>query len=186
MNTTEDQSLTVITGVPASSSARRLVLIGLLSWISMLGVDFFLHAGLLATLYQQASGFTLPPAQAFALIPLGYASFLLITILLLWLMTQLNVMGAFQGFIFGLRLGALVWGAVALGLLSISTADPALMAGWFVGQSVELAVAGTFVGAARAGARLTRLFAQVVVGIVLLVIITIAMQSLGLAPAARI
>jgi hypothetical protein len=34
---------------------RRLVLIGLLSWLSMLAVDFFLHGGLLAKLYVRPS-----------------------------------------------------------------------------------------------------------------------------------
>jgi len=186
MKSTKAQSLTAITVVPATTPARRLGLIGLLGWISMLGVDFFLHAGLLAALYTQPSQFLRPPTQAFALIPLGYASFLLITILLVWLMAQLIVIEAFQGFMFGLKLGALMWGAVALGLLSISTADLSLIAGWFAGQSIEMAIAGAFVGAALGGARLTRLFAWVVAGIVLLVIITIAMQSLGLAPAVRI
>jgi hypothetical protein len=46
--------------------------IGLLSWLAMLGVDFFFHGGLLATLYQQPSPFLLPPSDAFRRIPLGH------------------------------------------------------------------------------------------------------------------
>jgi hypothetical protein len=186
MDATQARNPAVISTASGVSSIRQLVLVVLLAWISMLGVDFFLHGELLAVLYQQESGFLLPPAQAFALIPLGYAAFLLMAILLVWLMTRIDVKGALQGAIFGLKLGALVWGALALGLLSISTASLALVAGWFAGQTIELAVAGALVGAAREGMRLRRLFAWVLAGIVLLVIITVALQSLGLAPATRI
>ena len=52
-------------------SPRRLVFIGLLSWLSMLGVDFTLLGGLLAELYAQPSPFLLPPLDAFRRIPLG-------------------------------------------------------------------------------------------------------------------
>lgn len=55
----------------------RLALITLLSWLSMLGFDFFLNAGLLARLYLEPSPFLLPPAEAFRRIPIGYLSFLL-------------------------------------------------------------------------------------------------------------
>ncbi|MGZ8481696.1 MAG: hypothetical protein ACXWWO_04475, partial [Candidatus Limnocylindria bacterium] len=51
-------------------------------------------------------------------------------------------------------MGAVGWGAVMLGLWSISTADPALLLGWWVGQTVELAVGGCVIGAVLGGARL--------------------------------
>lgn len=57
---------------------RRLGVIGLLSWLSMLGADFFLHGGLLASLYIQPSPFLLPPWDSFKRIPLGYLSALLL------------------------------------------------------------------------------------------------------------
>jgi hypothetical protein len=40
-----------------------------------------------------------------------------------------------------------VWVSLAVGLASISTARPVLLAGWAIGQAVELGVAGAVVGA---------------------------------------
>ncbi len=41
-------------------SLRALILLTLLGWLSMIGFDFFLHAGLLARLYLTPSPFLLP------------------------------------------------------------------------------------------------------------------------------
>lgn len=166
-------------------SPRRLVFIGLLSWLSMLGVDFFLHGGLLAKLYIQPSPFLLPPSDAFRLIPLGYLSFLLLNVLLLWLMVRLGLSGWRQGGAFGLRLGALIGGAGVLGLLSISTAELSLLVGSFIGQSVEMGIAGAIAGSGLAGKRLRTIFVSVVALILFLVVVTIAMQNMGLAPAVQ-
>jgi hypothetical protein len=43
----------------------------LLAWIAVTGVDFFIHAGILAGLYADAGPFVLPPERAFALIPMA-------------------------------------------------------------------------------------------------------------------
>ena len=69
----------------------RLLGIVLLSWFSMLGFDFFLHAGVLAPLYARPSPFLLPPDQAFALIPLGYLSLLVSAAMLVWLVRKLGI-----------------------------------------------------------------------------------------------
>lgn len=169
----------------ALASSRPLALTALVGWFAMLGFDFFLHAGLLAGLYLRPSPFLLTPAEAFRRIPLGYLSFLLLAVLLLWLMVRLEKTGWRAGLGFGLTLGAAVWGALALGLLSISTADPMLLTGWFVGQTVELGIAGVVMGAGLAGVRLGRLAAGVLAFVVLMIVVTVALQSLGWAPAAR-
>lgn len=173
---------TASTAVPFSRMAQIIAV----CWLLMLGMDFFLHGGLLAALYLGPSSFLLSPKQAFALIPLGYLAFLLLAALLVWLMTRLRIAGAQDGFVFGLKLGVLVWGAEVLGLASISTADSLLLAGWFVGQSIELAFAGAVAGMALAGTRLSRLFVLVLLTGLGLAVITIVLQSLGLAPAVRI
>jgi len=165
---------------------KRLVLLVLLSWLSMLGLDFFLHAGLLASLYLRPSPFLLPPLTAFQLIPIGYFSILLVTILLFWLMSRLNIIGSRKGFVFGLKLSALAWGSFALGLFSISTADSGLLAGWFLGQSAELALGGAVIGRGLAGESLKRLSVQVTALIIVLVVVTVVLQTLGLAPAVRL
>jgi len=167
-------------------SRQNLIFLTLIAWLSMLGFDFLLHAGLLAGLYLQPSLFLLPPLRAFKLIPLGYLSFLPLTVLLVWLMTRLQLSGWRQGAFFGLKLGGLTWGAFVLGLLSISTASYSLLFGWFIGQTVELAIAGAVIGSGLAGMRLRRLFGMVTVFVLLSVITVLILQSLGLIPTTRI
>jgi len=155
----------------------------LLAWLSMIGFDFFLHAGVLAHLYIEPSPFLAPPERAFGLIPVGYLSFLCLAILLTWLMARLGIQGWCQGGIFGLQLGALALGAFNLGLLSISTAGPVLLAGWFFGQTVELGIAGMVVGSGFAGSRLGQLFAKVLAVVIVAFALTVLLQNVGLAPA---
>ena len=166
--------------------AWRLARLALLSWLAMLGCDFFLHAGALSRFYLRPSPFLLPPLEAFRLIPVGYLSFLLLTILLLWLMLKLNLAGRKAGFLFGLKVGALVWGSFVLGLLSISTAESGLLASWFFGQTLELAIGGVVLGEGLAKANLGRLFIAVLVLVIGLVSITLILQILGIAPAAHL
>jgi hypothetical protein len=169
----------------ATVSLKRVTLLIILCWLSMIGFDFLLHGGILATFYVQPSPFLLPLEQAFRLIPLGYLSFLLLAILLVWLMLRLEVHGWRDGLIFGVKLGALVWGAMVLGLMSISTASRGLLAGWFIGQTVELGIAGLFAGSGLSGTRLSRLFMTVVGLIFLSALITIVLQSTGVTPTLR-
>ncbi len=163
----------------ASYTTSFLVKLTLLAWLSMIGVDFFLHAGLLAPLYAAPSPFLLPPERAFALIPVGYASFLLLAILLVWLMVKLEYRGWRRGAIFGAQLGGLAWGALILGLYSIATSSPVLLLGWFAGQTIELSIAGLVVGAGLAGSGLKRLFFQVLGGVIILIVLSIILQNLG-------
>ena len=154
----------------------------LAAWFATLGFDFLLHGGLLAHLYRGGGSFLLPAAEAFRRIPLGYASFLVLAGLAWWLCRVLDLSGWRRGFAAGSFLGAAIWGALALGLFSISTASPALLAGWWVGQSVELGIAGAVVaeGLAR---RDRRGVYRWVLGIVLACIaLTVVLQSTGLAP----
>ena len=168
------------------NSLRRLSAIVLLSWISTIGFDLFLHAGLLSSLYIQPSPFLLPPMKAFRLIPIGYLSFLILDVLLFWLMIRLEIRGWLEGLTFGLKVGGLIWGSLVLGLLSISTAGVALLAGWFFGQTIELGISGAVMGSGLAGRNLKRLFAIVLVFVFLMVMVTMTLQMLGLAPSTQI
>lgn len=167
-------------------SKRYLFLLTFIAWLSMLGFDFLLHAGVLAGLYLQPSPFLLSPVAAFALIPVGYFALLLSAVLVVWLMLRLKLAGWREGAIFGLELGSLTWGPFVLGLLSISTATLPLLIGWFIGQTLELAIAGAVVGSGLSGMRLRRLFGAVLVFVLLSVITTIILQSLGVVPTTRI
>ena len=157
-----------------------------ISWLSMIGFDLFLHAGLLARLYTKPSPFLLSADQAFLRIPLGYLSFLILTIVLVWFMETRNVVGWKSGLLFGLKFGALLWLASTLGLYSISTAGWDLLLGWGIGQALELGIAGIVVGSGLAGKRLSKLVLWVVVFVVVMVIITVILQAVGFAPPMKI
>jgi hypothetical protein len=95
---------------------------------SSVGIDLFLHGGLLARPYVEPSPFLLPAEDAFRRIPLGYLTFLILTIGLFWLLRRLHVRGVAAGF--RAVAGAVVWGALVLGLYSFSTASQSLLIGW--------------------------------------------------------
>jgi hypothetical protein len=156
------------------------------AWILSLGIDVFLHGGLLARLYVEPSPFLLPAEEAFRRIPLGYLTFLLLTVVLFWLLRRLGIRGFTAGFRLGALAGAVVWGALVLGLYSISTARPSLLLGWWIGQSVELAFAGGVLGAVAKGVPVKLVWTAVAVALVVLAAATVALQSLGLAPAMKV
>ena len=159
-------------------SRWQMAWITLLSWLSVIGFDFILHAGILAPMYADPHPFLLPPERAFALIPAGYLAFLILAILLLWLMLKLGISTWKDGLLFGLKLGALIWGAVVISLISISTAPLPLMASWFVGQSLEMGLSALVIGAGLASENLKRLTAWVLLFFILAFALGILLQNL--------
>jgi hypothetical protein len=156
------------------------------AWVLSLGVDLFLHAGLLARLYLEPSPFLLPAAEAFRRIPAGYLAFLVLTAALAWVLARLDVRGMVAGFRLGAAAGVVVWGALALGLYSISTAGLSLLLGWWLGQALELGLAGAVLGAAAGGTPVGRIWRRVIVAVVVLAGLTIVLQSIGWAPAMEV
>jgi hypothetical protein len=156
------------------------------AWVLSLGIDLFLHGGLLARLYVEPSPFLLPAEDAFRRIPLGYLTFLILTIGLFWLLRRLETRGFASGFRLAAVAGTVVWGALLVGLYSISAASLSLLAGWWIGQTVELAFAGGVLGAVANGVPLKRVWTLVGVAFVALVAATVVLQSLGLAPAMKV
>ncbi len=163
------------------ANPRRIIAVGFLSWLTMLGIDFLIHGGLLANLYAQTSPFLLPPLEAFRKIPIGYLSFLFLAVLLLWLMLRSGIAGWRGGLVFGLKLGLLTWGALLLGLVSISSAPLNLMIGWWLGQSFELGIAGAVAGYGLAAERLRNLALGVIGLVFLSVLITVILQNISFA-----
>jgi len=155
----------------------RLAGITMLAWLSVIGFDFLLHAGILAGLYAEPHPFLLPPERAFVLIPVGYLAFLLLVILLLWLMVRLKISSWQSGLIFGLQLGALIWAAFTISLISISTAPSTLMVGWFIGQTIEPGIAGLVVGAGLAADKLRKILIWVLLFTVAAFVIEILLQN---------
>jgi hypothetical protein len=152
------------------------------AWLVSLGFDVFLHAGVLATLYARPSPFLLPADAAFRRIPMGYASFLLLTAALYWLFRQVGVRDWFAGLRLGLVTGLTVWGAWTLGLYSISVAEGDLLVGWWLGQGAEMGLAGAFLGAAASGMTRRRYLTKAGVVVGMLVVVTVLLQVVGLAP----
>lgn len=166
--------------------ARHAVSAIAAAWVLSLGFDLLLHAGLLARLYAQPSPFLLEPEEAFRRIPLGYLAFLVLTIALYWLLRRLGVRGVGAGLRLGLVAGLVIWGAMGIGLYSISTARPSLLAGWWAGQALELGLAGAVLGAAEDGVSLRRIWMGVVVAVLGCVVATVLAQSLGWVPVMKI
>ncbi len=174
---------------PASASRRSLrVAAGpvLAAWLLALGFDLFLHAGLLADLYQRGSPFLLEPAEAFRRIPLGYAAFLAMTAMLYALFVRLDVRGARNGLRLGLMLGVVLWGVFLFGLYSIATIEVDLLLGWWLGQSVELGLVGAVIGSACAGTSTRRLLRLIVPAVLAMFVLVVVLQSTGVVPATRI
>jgi hypothetical protein len=157
----------------------------LLAWFAVIGVDFFIHAGVLARLYVDAGPFVLPPERAFALIPIGYLSYLALVGLMVWLAVNLGVRSWRQGLVFGLKCGVLLGLSFALGLLSIAAARPLLLIGWGIAQAVEMGVAGLVIGRALGSGPNRGLITGVLVMIVVLITATMVLQALGIAPPMR-
>lgn len=161
-----------------ATSIKQLLGVILLSWLVVIGIDFLLHASILAPLYAQPDPFLLPPDRAFASIPLGYLSFLLLAVMLVWLMNRLSIITWRDGLIFGLIIGALIWGAFMLGLLSIATINPLLALSWFLGQTVELGIAGLIAGAGLGAASLKKLALWSVVILLVSLVVGILLQNI--------
>ena len=169
-----------------SKSLKRIVATMLLGWLAMISFDFLLHGGLLARLYLANDPFLLQPMEAFRLIPIGYLSFLMNAVILVWLMLRLDLSGALTGAMFGAKIGGLIWGAMTLALASITTARYALLMAWFIGQTIEMSLAGAVIGAAFAGRRLRSLTGMVLLLLLASIVITIVLQNAGLAPAQHV
>lgn len=103
--------------------------------------------------------------------------------------------GSFAGLAFGersrdsdmgLRPARSCGGAFAVGLYSISTVPLPLLAGWWIGQTIELGLAGAVLGSAANRVRLRRIWVVVAVAVLACIAGTIILQSLGLAPPMKI
>jgi hypothetical protein len=186
MQVHEGDELTPTDAARGTVAASRMMLSVAAAWVLSLGFDVFLHAGLLARLYAKPSPFLLEPEEAFRRIPLGYLAFLILTLTLYWLFRRLDVRGASAGLRYGAAAGVVVWGAFAAGLYSISTVALPLLASWWVGQAIELGLAGAVLGAAANGVPLRRIWAMVMIAVVACVAVTIVLQSLGLAPPMKV
>jgi len=166
----------------AHPSRMRLIHVTALAWLAILGLDFFLNAGLLARFYRWDTPGLLPPVKMFQLIPLGYAAFLLWSVALVWLIARTRAYGAAAGARFGAKLGALLGGAAFLGWLSLFSIPPLMLFCWAFDHAVSFTVGGAVIGAGLAAPRLRTVTRRVLMLVAIALVVTVAMQSLGLAP----
>ena len=159
----------------------QLLRVGLLSWLGVLGIDFFAYGGVFAGLFREENSFFLPPSELFRRIPAGYLSFLLMVGFLVWMMVRFDTRGWRDGLKLGCLVGAVVGGSHLMGLWSIAPAPLRLLLIWWGVQVVELGVAGTIAGAAFSGVHFWKLTLVVVAGVLVLIAATVVMQSTGLA-----
>jgi hypothetical protein len=163
-------------------SRKRLIQVAVLAWVAVIGIDFLLNAGLLAPFFHWDQPGLLSPIKMFQYIPLGYASFLFWSIALVWLVVRTRSYGAATGARFGLKLGVLWGGATFLGWLSIFSFPPLMIFCWALDYAIYFTLAGAVIGGSLTVPRLQPAVRRVVVLIVACVVVTVAMQSFGLAP----
>ena len=179
MSTTAEASI-------APLSRKRLIQITALAWFAVIGLDFFLDAGLLARFYRWDLPGFLTPLKMFQFIPFGYAAFLLWTILLVWLMTRLSISGFRAGAIFGLKVGVLLAAAGFFGQLSVFAFPARMLLLWLVANTSIFTIAGAVTGAALAAQRLRPLARRVVALVLVCLVGGIVLQNIGPNPAAKI
>jgi hypothetical protein len=166
-------------------SRRRFIQITTLAWFAVISLDFFLDAGLLARFYQWDLPGFLPPLKMFQYIPLGYAAFLLWSILLVWLMTRLSVSGFLAGAMFGLKVGILLAAAGFCGQMSVFALPAKMLGLWMVANTLIFTVGGAVTGAGLAAARLRPLASRVVALFLVCLVGGIVLQNIGPNPAAK-
>lgn len=92
----------------------------MIAWIVFIGIDFFFHASLLESLWQEEIEAIKPKIDLFILIPIGYLSFLLLTLLVGYSFTKIypSKPSRKEAIVFSLIFGLLYSGSNFLALLS--------------------------------------------------------------------
>lgn len=171
------------TAVALRPTRKRLIQVTALGWLAIIGIDLLMNAGILGPFINWEQPGLLPPMKMFQYIPLGYAAFLLLTVLLLWLMLRLNVSGARAGAVFGVKFGVLLAAAGFLGEMSIFAFPKATLFCFALDKALYCIVLGAVIGSGLAAESLRPLTRRVVALFLLCIVISVVMQNLGLVPA---
>ena len=161
------------------NTTRRVFTLIFLTWLGVVGVDFFLNAGVFSWVYLKDSSFLLSPSEAFELIPLGYVGLLCNIVMFFWVMVNQRISGSLNGLFFGLIIGGLIQLAGLFGLKSISTAENVILFVMFISGLIQFAVSGLILGHGFAVECLNQLTLKIITIVVFLSLVTILLQSLG-------
>ncbi len=162
---------------------KRVLQVTVLAWVAIISTDLLMNAGLLGPFLNWEQPGMLPQMKMFQYIPLGYAAFLLLAILMLWLMLRLNVRGARAGAAFGTKFGVLMASAGFLGEMSLLSFSKTTLFCFALDKLVFCIVLGTVIGSGLRAERLRSLTRGVFAFLFLCIVVSITMQNLGLVPA---
>jgi hypothetical protein len=99
---------------------RRFWSTAIIAWMVFIGIDFLFHASLLKSLWQEEIEAIKPAMDLFFLIPIGYLSFLLLTLLVGYSFTKIyqSKPSRKEATVFSLIFGFLFSGSNFLGLVA--------------------------------------------------------------------
>jgi len=146
-----------------------------------IAVDFFFYGAVFAFMFQRDDPYLLTTQQLFVRIPAGYVSFAIEVLALGWLLSKLQTRYWRDGARVGAIAGATVGGALLLGFWSVAATSGALLISWWVVLTVQMATAGAVLGAA-VRVPLRRLTRWISIVALVLLILTIILQNVGIAP----
>ena len=163
---------------------RRFVASVILAWLAFLALDFLAHATLLRSLWARDLPAVKSPEELFRLIPFGYMSFLLLTLLLGVLYWRIHPDGgsSARGLKFGAQVGALFAVSNFLSWYAFLALPLDLLAVASLGYWLELAAAGMIFGYLIPPSSIKKR-AWIVIGAVLLILmVSIVLQNLWNVP----
>ncbi len=129
---------------PDKVPLRRFLATTLAAWFVFVAIDFTAHATLLSSFWQQELVALKSREQLFRLIPFGYASFLVLTLVVGWLLVRLGGADGIprNGLVFGATFGAFFAVSTFLGWYSAIALPTSFILWISIVYWIELAAVG--------------------------------------------
>ncbi len=147
-----------------------------LAWFATVAVDFFFYGGVFTSMFQNDDPYLLTADQLFARIPAGYASFAIEVAALGWLLSRLQIHRWRAGAWVGATAGAVVGGALLVGLWSVVATSGALLVSWWLVLTLQMAAGGAVLGAVGT-VPLRRVVRRVLLGAFVLIVGAVVLQN---------
>jgi hypothetical protein len=164
----------------AAMARHPLVPAAIAAWLGYIGLDFLIHAALLAAWWRATGAYWLPQRELFVRIPYAYASFAIYCVALTWLLERIS--GTDVRVSSGWRLGAiagLVYGTTsALAMYSVVGMPASALLVWPGSAVVESTTSGGVAAWVLRARRPWRRVGVVAIGVVISVLVAIVLQNL--------